>query len=126
MSILRFYIVSFFWIVLLCLLFLGVDFPNLDKGSSFNYKYCIQYFVGYGWLTFLLITSFKKQLRFNLLRFRAFMYAMAISTLILLAIEIACMFLHPAREFQIFWNLFGLIGIYGGKELFRLVYRSCY
>jgi asparagine N-glycosylation enzyme membrane subunit Stt3 len=121
----RFYGVSLIWATLLTIILLGINSPNLNTGSSFAWRFALQYFFGFGLLAFSVCSSLKKQLKRNYFRRNAFQYSVAISIGLLLIIEIVAMNIYPGRAFQFFWSFCAITGIIGGLGAFRLLYDAC-
>lgn len=122
----REYSMSLAWLVILCVILLGIYFPSLNYSTNYAPKYSFHYFLFYFLLSFNLCSSFKRQQKFTLLKRRALPCAIILAFVILLLVELTAMYIYPDRIFQWFWNFLGIIGIYVGMLSFRLLYYSCY
>ncbi len=122
----RVYGLSIAWVILLGILLLGIYFPALDDITNYTPKYSFQYFFFYGLLSFNLCSSYTRQTNYRLLKRRALPYSLITSIAILIIIELIALTIYPDRHLQWFWNICGIIGVFSGRLLFRLLYNACY
>jgi hypothetical protein len=122
----REYSMSLAWLVILCVILLGIYFPSLNHATNCAPKYSFHYFLFYFLLSFNLCSSFKRQQKYTALKRNALLYALILTFVILLLVELTALNIYPERMFQGFWNLLGITGAYIGMLSFRLLYYSCY
>ncbi len=122
----RIFGVTIAWFIVMSVVLLDIFFPSLTSSIDFSAKYSFQYAFFYFLMSFNLCSSFKRQQKNELLKRRAVPYSVIVTFFILLMLELIAMYIYPERNFQWFWILMGIIGIYLGMLTFRLLYKECY
>jgi hypothetical protein len=122
---LRHFGVSVAWTILLFIILLGIYSPSLSIGSNFSFRFSLQYFMGFGLLSFSICSSLKKQMSNNSFRRNAFQLSAIVGTALLILVEVIAMNIYPDRSMQWFWTFCGFSGIGTGLIVFRLLYDAC-
>jgi len=121
----RIFGVSLVWTIVLFVILLGIYSPSMNLGSSFSIRFSMQYFLGFGLLSFSICSSLKKQMKKDYYRRNAFQISAIICAIMLILVEALAMGIYPGRSIQFFWMFFGLLGIATGLGAFRLLYDAC-
>jgi hypothetical protein len=123
---LRHYAISLILSSALILILIGAKLKGSVFLSNTSLQYLIGYFLAYGICTMSWIISYKKQLNSRLLKRRGIAYGMITMSFHLAFCELLALGLQTQREIQEGWIISGILGIFVGMWVFRLVYRNCY